>query len=197
MPNGRLVRPSPLTPLIEIEGRSTPSMPRRRGWALDAAGLESGIAPELPSLIERATPRSSDCGPSTPQSPRRCCRSRISPAAVPAPQVRSSQPHCTPDPRCTPYRTGVQREHRTQRSKLTGACEGAGGRGEVRSAAGTPGRAPVLVRLVGDPLELEDSRLVRRRAAAQQPRVVDRRTGGAHPPGRRRAWPAPEWRCRW
>ena len=55
MPNGRLVRPSPLTPLIEIEGLLDAVHAKAAGWwALDAAGLESGIAPELPSLIERA-----------------------------------------------------------------------------------------------------------------------------------------------
>ena len=54
-PNGRLVRRSPLTPLIEIEGLLDAVHAKAAGWwSLDAAGLEASIAPELPSLIERA-----------------------------------------------------------------------------------------------------------------------------------------------
>ena len=54
-PNGRLVRRSPLTPLIEIEGLLDAVHAKAAGWwALDAAGLGASIAPELPTLIARA-----------------------------------------------------------------------------------------------------------------------------------------------
>jgi hypothetical protein len=54
-PNGRLVRPSPLTPLIEIEALLDAVHAKSAGWwALDAAGLGATIAPELASLKERA-----------------------------------------------------------------------------------------------------------------------------------------------
>lgn len=54
-PNGRLVRRSPLTPLIEVEGLLDAVHAKAAGWwALDAAELEASVAPELPSLIARA-----------------------------------------------------------------------------------------------------------------------------------------------
>ena len=54
-PNGRLVRRSPLTPFLEVEGLLDAVHAKAAGWwALDAAGLGASFAPELPSLIARA-----------------------------------------------------------------------------------------------------------------------------------------------
>jgi hypothetical protein len=54
-PNGRVIRRSPLTPLIEIEALHDAVQAKSAGWsALAAAGLETSLAPELPTLITRA-----------------------------------------------------------------------------------------------------------------------------------------------
>lgn len=54
-PNGRLVRPSPLTPFLEVEALLDAVHAKAAGWwGLAAAGLDPTIAPELPSLISRA-----------------------------------------------------------------------------------------------------------------------------------------------
>ena len=54
-PNGRIVRRSALTPLIEIEGLLDAVHAKAAGWwALDAADLEATAASELTSLRERA-----------------------------------------------------------------------------------------------------------------------------------------------
>ena len=54
-PNGRLVRRSPLTPFLEIEGLLDAVHAKAAGWwALDAARLSVISAPELASLRDRA-----------------------------------------------------------------------------------------------------------------------------------------------